>query len=171
MLTVHLRINDSITGKPTPVRLRVSGPNGITYSPLGRTSEFPAGRNEAVGGHLKLGAERWLYVDGTCEISLPAGTPIRIQATKGPEYQSIDEVVSLGQGQLSLRFSIKRVYDWREASYYPGDTRCHFLAPHIGLLEAMAEDLDVVNALAIPFHMLALDGNTYTTTPDLLAFS
>jgi hypothetical protein len=171
MLTVHLRINDSTMGKPTPVRLRISGPDGTTYAPLGRSAEFPTGRNEAVGGHLKLGGERWCYIDGLCEVSLLAGIPLRVQATKGPEYMPLDEMVTLGTGQMALRFSITRVFNSRGADYHPGDTRCHFIAPHAGLLEAMAEDLDVVNALATPFSMLALDGNTYTTVPDLLAFS
>jgi hypothetical protein len=171
MLTVHLRINDATTGKPTPVRLRITGPDGETYAPLGRSADFPTGRNEAVGGHLKLGGERWFYIDGTCEVPLPAGIPLRIQAVKGPEYRPLDDKVTLGSGQLSLRLAISRILDWRAKGYRPGDTRCHFLAPHSGLLEAMAEDLDIANALAIPFTMLALDGNTYTTTPDLLAFS
>ena len=56
-------------------------------------------------------------------------------------------------------------------NYHPIDTRCHFLPPHAGLLEAMAEDLEVANALATPIPLLARDGNTYTLTPDLLAFS
>jgi hypothetical protein len=171
MLTVHLRINDSATGKPTPVRLRISSPEGLTYAPLGRSVEFPVGRNEAVGGHLKLGGERWFYIDGSCEIPLPAGVNLRVQAAKGPEYRPLDEMVTLGPGQLSLRFAISRTFDWRKSGYYSGDSRCHFLPPHAGLLEMMAEDLDIANALAIPFTMLALDGNTYTTAPDLLAFS
>ncbi len=171
MLNVHLRINDSTTGKPTPVRLRISSPEGVAFAPLGRSVEFPTGRNEAVGGHLKLGSERWFYFDGSCEIPLPSGIPLRVQVTKGPEYQPLDEKVTLGSGQLSLRFAISRVFDWRKLNYYSGDSRCHFLSPHAGLLEMMAEDLDIANALAIPFTMLALDGNAYTTAPDLLAFS
>ncbi|HEV3383906.1 MAG TPA: CehA/McbA family metallohydrolase [Gemmata sp.] len=170
MLNVHLRINDSIAGKPTPVRLRISTPEGKTFAPLGRSVEFPTGRNEAVGGHLKLGSERWCYIDGACEIPLPAGIPLRVQATKGPEYKPLDEMVTLGPGQLSLRFVIVREFNWRGLHYHPGDMRCHFLTPHAGLLEMMAEDLDIANALAIPFTVLALDGNAYTTTPDLLAF-
>ena len=52
MLTVHLRINDAATGKPTPVRLRVSGPDGTYFAPLGHAAEFACGRNEDVGGNL-----------------------------------------------------------------------------------------------------------------------
>lgn len=171
MLTVHLRINDSATGKPTPVRLRITGPDGTTYAPLGRFPEFPLGRNESVGGHLKLGGERWCYVDASCEVPLPAGVPLRIQATKGPEYKPLDETVTLGPGQMALRFSIARNFDSRAKGYHPGDVRCHFLSPPAALLEATAEDLDVVNVLATPCSVPARDGNTYVTALDLLAFS
>lgn len=170
MLTVHLRINDSATGQPTPVRLRITGPDGV-YAPLGRCAEFPTGRNEAVGGHVKIGAERWCYIDGACEISLPPAIPLRIQAAKGPEYKPLDETVTLGPGQMALRFAIDCAHNWRGRGYRPGDPRCHFLPPHAGLLEAMAEDLDVAAGLARPISMLAMDANTYSTVPDLLAFS
>jgi hypothetical protein len=40
-LTVHLRVNDAATGQPTPVRLRISGPDGQTFAPLGRLTRFP----------------------------------------------------------------------------------------------------------------------------------
>src|SRR5689334_13978039 len=111
MLTVHLRINDAATGKPTPVRVRVSGPDGTHYAPLGRFAEFPMGRNEAVGGCLAVGRERWFYTDGACEIPLPAGVPLRVQATKGPEYKPLDQTVTLGAGQMALRFAVERQID------------------------------------------------------------
>ena len=170
MLNVHLRINDA-TGRPTPVRLRVSGPDGTHHAPLGRFAEFPAGRNEDVGGQLKLGRERWFHVNGACEIPLPAGVPLRVQATKGPEHVPLDETVTLGAGQISLRFSIDRWSDSRAEGWVSVDARSHFLVPHAALLEAQAEDVDVANVLAVPLQVLALDGNTYTTTPNLLAFS
>jgi len=170
MLNVHLRIADTITGRPTPVRVRLTGSDGTHYAPLGRAAEFPAGRNEDVGGHIKLGRERWWCINGACEIPLPAGVPLRVQVAKGPEWTPMDETVTLGSGQISLRFGISR-----SAAANPGwvsvDTRCHFIAPHSALLEAQAEGLDVVNLLATPFPMLALDANTYSTTPNVLAFS
>ena len=91
MLTVHLRINDAATGKPTPARLRVLGPDGTYYAPFGRVAEFAWGRNEDVGGNLLVGSDRHTYIDGACEIRLPAGVPLRVQATKGPEFEPLDE--------------------------------------------------------------------------------
>ena len=166
MLTVHLRINDGATGKPTPVRLRISDVGGRFYPPLGRFAEFPTGRNEAVGGHLMLNGERWCYIDGACEVPLPSGVPLRVQATKGPEFTRLDETLTLGPGQMALRFSIERLSDLRSKGWYSGDSRCHFLSPHDALLEAAAEDLDVVNLLAVeePF-------GAFRTAPNLTAFS
>jgi len=171
MLNVHLRITDAATGRPTPVRVRVSAADGTPFPPLGRADAFPAGRNEDVGGHLWVGREKWWYIDGTCEVPLPAGVPLRVQIAKGPEWTPLDETVVLGAGQISLRFAVSRWANSRAEQWTAVDTRCHFISPHAALLEARAEDLDVVNLLAAPFPVLALDSHTYTTVPNLLAFS
>jgi hypothetical protein len=94
-----------------------------------------------------------------------------VRATKGPEHTPLDQSVTLGAGQMALRYVIDRWTDSRADGWVSLDARCHFLAPHAALLEAAAEDIDVVNLLVRPFAMLALDGNAYTTTPNLLAFS
>ena len=48
MLTVHIRVNDEATGRPTPVRLGVTGPDGTYYAPFGRVAEFAAERMDTV---------------------------------------------------------------------------------------------------------------------------
>jgi hypothetical protein len=171
MLTVHLRVNDAATGQPTPARLCVSAPDGTHFFPLGRSADFPTGRNEAVGGVVKLGGQRWFYSDGWCEIALPAGVPLRVQASKGPEFRPLDQTVTLGPGQMTLRFALERWTDPRADGWVSVDTRCHFLTPHDALLEAAAEDLDVVNLLATPQPFPSLDGTAYPTVPNLTAFS
>ena len=82
MQTVHLRINDSVTKQPTPVRLRISGPTGETYSPFGRPPIFPIGKGEELGGLVKIGRELFSYIDGATELRLPTGVPIRLQIPK-----------------------------------------------------------------------------------------
>jgi hypothetical protein len=171
MPTVHLRINDAATGRPTPVRARVSAADGTHFAPFGRSVEFPVGRNEAVGGAVRLGGERWFYTDGACEIVLPAGTPLRVQATKGPEFVPLDRTVTLGAGQMALRFAVERWANPASDGWVSVDTRCHFLTPHDALLEAAAEGLRVVNLLATPQPHLSLDGTAYPTVPNLAAFS
>lgn len=171
MLTVHLRINDTDTGMPTPVRLSVSGPDGTFYPPLGRFVEFPTGRNEAVGGHLRLDREVWCYIDGSCEIPLPAGVPLRVRATKGPEYVPLDETVTLGPGKMALRFAVRRWSHIRADGWHPGDTRAHFLTPHDALLEAAAEDVSISHLLACVQDVPSQLGTLYATAPNLTAFS
>lgn len=171
MLTIHLRINDAATGKPVPVRLQITGPDGTFHAPLGRSAEFPTARGVGVGGHLRLDRERWVYVDGSCEVKLPAGVSLRVRAIRGPEFTPLDEMVTLGPGQMALRFTLHRWSDLRAAGWVPGDTRCHFLSPHAALLEAAAEDLDVVNLLAAVHTVDGLDGSTYPLATDMLAFS
>ncbi len=171
MLTVHLRINDTGSGKPTPVRLRITTTDGTHFAPLGRCVEFPVGRNEVVGAGLNLARELWFTIDGACEIPLPSGVPLRIQATKGPEYTPLDETVTLGPGQLTLRLPIARWTDSRADGWVSVDTRCHFLTPHDALLEAAAEGVDVVNLLAVAQRFPAQNGTAYLTFPNLTAFS
>lgn len=171
MITVHLRVNDAATGRPTPVRLRVSGPDGTQYAPFGRLTEFACGRNEDVGGHLRLGRDTFSYIDGACEIKLPTGVPLRVQAAKGPEYDPLDRAVTLGAGQMALRFEVNRWSNLADRGWFAGDTRAHFVSPHAALLEAAAEDVAAVNLLACVVSHLARDGNTYPAVPNMTAFS
>jgi len=168
--TVHIRINDAATGEPTPVRLRVTDSGGAYYAPFGHAAEFPTGRGEAVGGDVVVDGKRWAYIDGACEIAVPPGDLI-VEASKGPEYKHLRETIQLPPGKMALRFAIQRITNLRSQGWYSGDTRAHFISPHAALLEAAAEDLAFVHVLAGPTPMLAADGQTYVTYPNLDAFS
>jgi hypothetical protein len=170
-LIVHVRVTDEAAGKPTPVRIRFGGPNGEYFPPLGRSAEFPVGRNEDVGGHVYLNGKRYAYIDGTCEALLPTGVPLSIEVTKGPTFVPIRETIALGEGQLTLRFAIRRWTDDRWADLRGADSRCHFLTPHAARLEAAAEGLDLVNLLAVAQDYPSLDGHMYRVVPNLTAFS
>jgi hypothetical protein len=171
MLTVHLRVNDEATGRPTPVRLGVTGPDGTYYAPFGRVAEFAAGKNEDVGGNLRLGRDRFAYIDGACEIRLPAGVPLRVRAAKGPEYEPLDREVTLGAGQMALRFAVRRWSHLAAEGWHAGDSRVHFISPHAALLEAAAEDVGVVNLLACAQRLPSPDGTAYETLSNMTAFS
>lgn len=161
MQQVHLRINDAATGKPTPVRLRITDADGTYYAPFGRLTEFATGVNQDVGGNVMIGAKKWCYIDGTCEILLPPGK-LHIEISKGFEYKPIDEEITLLAGKMALRFAIERWCDMRKEGWYSGDTRVHFLSPDAALLEGQAEDVAVVNLL-VKEHRGAI--------PNILSFS
>ena len=55
-------------------------------------------------------------------------------------------------GKLALRFILDAGPTCGKRAGIPGDVRCHFLTPHGALLEAAAEDMAVVNLLAVECH-------------------
>jgi hypothetical protein len=147
MLTVHIRVNDASTGKPTPVRLRIFDAEGTHYVPFGRLDTFATAPGEDVGGQVQLGQARYFYTDGTCEARLPP-RPLHVEVSKGPEYAPLSQQVTLGSGQVSLRLTIHRWTDLRQEGWYAGDARVLDMPPHAALLEGEAEGLAVVNLLA-----------------------
>jgi hypothetical protein len=166
-LTVHVRINDAATGQPTPVRIRFEA-QGRSFTPFGRLDTFPTASGVDVGGHLQLGSKKFYYIDGTCEVRLPAGA-VTVEATKGPEYVPLQKVVSLAPGQISLRLAIERHTDLRARGWYSGDTHVLCLEPFAALLEGAAEDVAVVNVLAHEHLSAAAPGQP--SLPNILDFS
>jgi hypothetical protein len=164
---VHVRINDAATGRPTPVRIRFLPDDGSRPVPLGRLGSFSLARGEDLGGHLYLDGQTFFFIDGTCEVRLPPGG-LRVEASKGPEYKSLEQDTVLAPGQVSLRLTVERRTDLRKQAWFSGDTRSLYLTPHAALLEAAAEDLDVVNLLAFEDPPR---GNHPARLPNLLAFS
>lgn len=166
MLTVHLRVNDAATGKPTPARVRILDAAGAYRAPFGRPPEFATAPGEDVGGNLLLGPERFAYIDGACEVRLPPG-PVMVEVSKGPEFSPLRREVTLGPGQISVRLAVERWADLRPEGWYAGDTRATELPPHAALLEGAAEGLAVVNLLA---RERPGQGGA-PAVPNLLAFS
>jgi hypothetical protein len=172
MLTVHLRVADAATKKPVPCRLRVSDAAGNYYAPLGRLAVFACGVGEDVGGSVRLGRDNFAHIDGSCEVALPAGVPLRVQAFRGPEWTPLDSTITLKPGQMAVRLEMTRWFDRAAEGLTSEDARCHFLSPHAALAEAAAEDLDTVHLLArVHYALSAIDGNTYPQLPCITSFS
>jgi hypothetical protein len=166
MQVVHLRINDSATGKPTPVRLRLAGPDGRYLPPLGRPADVPTGPGEDVGGSVRLDERTHAYIDGTCEALLPAG-PIHLEVHKGGEYEPLRQTWERKLGQITLRLSLARRFDPGAEGWYAGDTHVRFLSPRAAALEGAAEGLQVVNVLAAEWQA----GAGRSALSNLLEFS
>ncbi|MFO0876954.1 MAG: CehA/McbA family metallohydrolase [Gemmataceae bacterium] len=147
MYTVHLRVNDRSTDKPTPVRLRITDGHGMYHAPLGRLTRFATAPGTEVGGNVLVGGRAWAYLDGAGEAQLPAG-PLTVEIFKGPEYNPVRRQVQLAEGQISLRFEIDRWIDLRPDGWFAGDLRAHALSPQAAALEGAAEGLAQVHLLA-----------------------
>src|SRR5262249_46076634 len=112
MLHVHLRVNDSATPRPVPVRLRLLHAADRSCAPFGRLTAFAPTPGADVGGHLLHGGRAWSYIDGTCEVFLPPGQAT-IEIVCGPEYVPLARQVNVAAGQLSLRLALQRWIDPR----------------------------------------------------------
>lgn len=168
--TVHVRVNEAATGQPTPVRIRFTGPDGEYLAPFGRLTDCAIDCGQDVGGNLYLRAGRSAYSDGSCEIRLPAG-PLRVDISKGPEYSPLCRDLTLAPGKITLRFELQRWINLRDDGWYSGDVRAHYLTPHGALLEAAAEDLAVVNLLALHDSWEDESGEVSSEVSNILAFS
>jgi hypothetical protein len=166
MPTVHIRITDASTNQPLAVRLHVSA-GGRTCVPLGRLESFSTLPGVAVGGNVLVDGQPWAYVDGACEVNLPAG-PVTVALSRGPAYLPLHRQIEIGPGQLALRLAMTRRAGRRPEGWLSADSRCHALSPHAALLEAAAEDLDFVNLLA---QETPASADRPPATPNLLAFS
>lgn len=142
---VHLRFNDA-AGQPTAVRIRVTDAAGTYFAPFGRLTHFATEPGFDVGANVLLDDGAWAVIDGSCEIALPPGR-LKIQARKGPEYRPLDTDLVLQPGKMSFRFALERWTDLAADGWYSGDTCCYEMSPHAALLEAMANDLSVVDLL------------------------
>lgn len=155
---VHIRVNDSATGRPAAVRIRFTDAQGAYLPPLGRRSDFPTGDNESVGGNVLIGGRAYAYIDGACEVRLPAGT-IHVEIHKGPEYQPIRQTIERRFGQVTLRFTVERQSTVAASGWHAGDVQSHCLRPSAAALEGAAEGLDLV-------HLLIRDDGGHTAIPD-----
>jgi hypothetical protein len=164
-----VRVNDAASGQPTPVRIRFTGTDGTYFAPFGRLTDFATGWGEDVGGSVLLDQRRYALIDGSCEIQLPTD-PITIEISKGPEYQPLRTEARLAPGKMALRFAVQRWINLREQGWYSGDGRVHFLTPHAALLEGAAEDLAVVNLLALESDLASRSGR-HASISNILAFS
>jgi hypothetical protein len=160
---------DQSNRQPTPVRISIADPDGNYLFPFGRFADFPTAKGELVGGYL-LGeeGEKSFYIDGRCEIPLPTGIPLRVVISKG--FAEIRETVTLGSGQLTLRFEI-RCDPLPNADWICGDSRVHFVDPYVALLEAEAEGVNVTQLLATELDFASQSGHVYRAVPNLESFS
>ncbi|VTS01244.1 CehA/McbA family metallohydrolase [Tuwongella immobilis] len=169
--TVHVRVNDAATKLPTPVRLRITGPDGVSFPPFGHPWLIPVGPYECLGNNLRFGTARYSLINGACEIQLPTQVPLEVEILKGPEFRPIRTTVTLNQGQMALRFVIERISDLRSEGWLAGDGRVHGFSPHEAHLQAQAEDVAIVNLLATATMHASMDGHCYETIPQMAAYS
>ncbi|MEW6754276.1 MAG: CehA/McbA family metallohydrolase [Candidatus Latescibacterota bacterium] len=144
---VEFEVQDGSTGRPTPVRLHLSGAGGEYIAPYGHHEQVNANWFEDYGADLKVAGRQYAYVHGRFATDVPAG-PLYVEMTKGFEYRPTRVRVDVRPGQRQVTLKIERWRDLRAQGWVTADTHVHFLSPQTAWLEAQAEGINVVNLLA-----------------------
>lgn len=157
---LNVRIIDSSTGRPTPVRVHFSGPHGEYLPPYGHHSQVNTNWFEDYGADVRVRDMSYAYVPGEFRTELPVGD-VFVEINKGFEYQPTRARVTVQPGQKELELRVDRWKDLRSAGWVTADTHVHFLSPHTAWLEAQAEGVNVVNLLASQWGRLFTNVGDY----------
>ena len=162
--TLVVEVVDAATGRPTPARVSVIGPDGRSFAPddAWRHADDGFDRAERPFEHA------YFHTRGAAETTVPAG-PVRIEVTHGLEYRPAREDASVEAGaRRTVRVALARIADLRAQGFASGDLHVHmnyggaYRNDTRGLAFQMrAEDLDVVENLIV---------NKEQRVPDLQLF-
>ena len=124
-ITVCLRTEAS--EDPTEALLAVHSDRGSEFVP-GTTPYYPHEqvvlRRPAPAG-WPVNEDRLWAIRGEIDMLLPPG-PVRIIASKGPEYRRVDTTIEVTEGEhLNRTLVLKRFTDMPAAGWYSGDDHCH----------------------------------------------
>jgi hypothetical protein len=173
---VRVHIADAATGKPVAARVNVRDAEGQYWAPEGHMKNIPTGWREDVGGDVWVGGSTYAYVGPDFRIPLPVGE-YEIEVLRGIEYlpETVRFTVTEAKA-VDLKVRLERWSDIRGEGWYSGDTHTHFLDPHTGIIEAQAEDLNILNILATKWGELITNVEHFTgapsqfSTPDHILF-
>ncbi|MBF6605013.1 MAG: CehA/McbA family metallohydrolase [Chloroflexi bacterium] len=157
---VEVEIVDRTTGERVPARVRFTAADGRYLPPVGHRDEVNPAFYEDTGGDLILGSSTYAYVPGRFAIELPVGA-VEVEVVGGfdraPHHARLEVDPTMGRLELPL----DRTIDLHAGRWVTADTHVHFLAPSTALLQAAAEDVDLVNLLAAQW------GDLFTNVTDL----
>jgi hypothetical protein len=157
---VEVELVDPATGERVPGRVRFTAGDGRYLPPVGHRDEVNPGFFEDTGGDLILGSSTYAYVPGRFAIELPVGT-VEVEVVAGFDRRPHVARLAIEPSTGRLELPVERVIDLHGGGWVTADTHVHFLAPSTALLQAAAEDIDLVNVLAAQW------GDLFTSVTDV----
>ena len=128
-----LQFIDAATGKPTPCRVNVVGPDGQFYQPTKHrlaqyslTGHWPAtGKANRRGKAPVRYFGRFFYSPGETSVKVPPGKS-RVEVWKGFEFRPQTVEVEMQPNEIrELVIPLKRTIAMHDLGYYSGDTHLH----------------------------------------------
>jgi Tol biopolymer transport system component len=140
---VEVSVKDAATGETTEARVYLKASDGKSYTPPGEFHRM-----------VVVTDDHYFHTRGSFAIELPAG-PASIEVMKGFEYGPESQTVNVVAGETQkVELTLSRTSDLASLGWYSGDNHIHMnyggifqATPRSLLLEADAEDLNVVNDL------------------------
>jgi hypothetical protein len=157
---VEVEIVDPTTGERVPARVRFTAADGRYLPPVGHRDEVNPGFYEDTGGDLILGSSTYAYVPGRFAIDLPLGG-VDVEVVGGFDRAPHRARLEVDPSTRRFELPLDRTIDLHAGRWVTADTHVHFLAPSTALLQAAAEDIDLVNLLATQW------GDLFTNVSDL----
>ena len=157
---VEVEIVEGSTGERVPGRVRFTAADGRYLPPVGHRDEVNPGFYEDTGGDLILGSSAYAYVPGQFAIELPTGT-VEVEVVGGFDRVPHRSRIEIDPSTTRLELPLDRTIDLHAGRWVTADSHVHFLAPSTALLQAAAEDIDLVNLLAAQW------GDLFTNVTDL----
>jgi hypothetical protein len=150
--TIHIVVTDAATGRPTPARVSLTGPDGRSYAPddAWRHADDGFDRNER---RLEYG---YFHTAGASAATVPAGA-LEVEVSRGPEYKVVRRSIAVAPGKLAeVRVTLRRLDNLAARGWYGGDLHVHMNyggayrndPAHLAL-QARAENLAVVENLIV----------------------
>ena len=156
---VEVEVRDDASNELIPSRVRFTAMDGRYVPPAGHRDEVNPGLYEDNGADLILGSSPYAYVPGAFTIELPVGG-VDVEVLNGfdrkPHLDRYEIDPATHRLDIRLERAIPRAHGWVTA-----DAHVHFLAPSTALLQAAAEDVDLVNLLATQW------GDLFTNVTDV----
>jgi hypothetical protein len=158
-IPVEVALVDGSTGELSPARVRFVAADGRYLPPDGHRDEVNPGFFEDVGADLVLGGSAYAYVPGAFQIHLPAGT-VKVEAVAGFDRRPIRETIAVEPTTRRIELAFGSPIRPRDDRWLTADSHVHFVAPSTAILQAAAEDIDLVNLLAAQW------GELFTSVTD-----
>jgi hypothetical protein len=166
---VGVHVADTATGKPVAVRVNIRDSQGRYWPPEGHMKNIRTGWRQDVGGDVWVGGATYAYVQPDFGIPLPTGE-YEMEVLRGIEYVPEKVRFDVTAGKVTdLEVRLTRWSNVRKDGWYSGDTHTHFLDPNTGIIEAQAEDLNVLNILVTKWGELITNVEHFTGAPSPLS--
>ncbi len=157
---VDVEVVDPPSGERIPARVRFTTADGRYLPPRGHRDEVNPGFFEDTGADLILGSAAYAYVPGRFSIELPQG-PVDVEVVGGFDRRPYRARLEIERSTGRLELPLERTIDLHAGRWVTADSHVHFLSPSTALLQAAAEDVDLVNLLAAQW------GDLFTNVADL----